>query len=294
VNGQRLAVRLMVVQAAMFAAETAAVHQIGGRLSVMQLALLRGIGGLGLVLCLAGDLRAVMRTRQLRLQLLRGLVSLLYLWVMMYSFSRMPFADATAISYTQVAYIALFSMLILHESVGADRWLAAATGIAGALLIAKPALGGWHAAYLIAFLGTSLNGLAFVLNRYLQREDSEATTMFYTSAVAVLGNAPALFSLAIPSGELSPWLIGVLLLGPLGMYAGIVAVRHASAALLGPYTLLRLVIGLIGGVAVFRETPDMFSIAGGVLILASCLATTCPSSSRRKRLAARDGAAEAA
>src|SRR5580698_5605632 len=216
----RFAVCLMITQAVLFTAETAAVHQIGSRLSVMHLALLRGAGGVVLALCLAGKFGvAVLRTRQLSLQLLRGAVSLLYLWVMMYSFTRMPFADATAISYTQAAYIALFSMLILHEQVGRERWLAAAIGIAGALLIVKPAFAGWSGVYFVALLGTGLNGLAFVLNRYLQREDSEATTMFYTNAVAVLGNAPALFMAGLPNSDVLPWLPGVLVLGPIGMYA---------------------------------------------------------------------------
>jgi drug/metabolite transporter (DMT)-like permease len=171
----------------------------------------------------------------------------------------------------QVAYIALFSALILHESVGRNRWLGAALGIAGALLIAKPGFGGWHLVYLVALVGTSLNGLAFVLNRYLQREDNEATTMFYTNAVAVLGNLPVLFMTGPPSLEVLPWLPGVLVLGPLGMYAGIVAVRHANASVLGPYTLLRLVISLAAGIAVFHEVPDSLSFLGAALILGGCI-----------------------
>ena len=120
----RLAIHLMILQAVLFAAETAAIHQIGTRLSVMQLALFRGVGGVVLAFLLACNFGlAVMRTGQLRLQLARGAVSLGYLWVMMYSFARMPFADATAISYMQVGYIALFSALILQEPVGRNRWL---------------------------------------------------------------------------------------------------------------------------------------------------------------------------
>jgi drug/metabolite transporter (DMT)-like permease len=268
----RFAIQLMIAQAALFAAETAAIHQIGTRLSVMQLALLRGVGGVVVAVLLARKFGlAVMRTSRWRLQLVRGAVSLGYLWVMMYSFARMPFADATAISYMQVAYIALFSVLILHEAVGRVRWLGAAFGIAGALLIAKPGFGGWHTVYLVTLAGTSLNGLAFVLNRYLQREDSEATTMFYTNAVAVLGNVPVLFTTSSLPFEVLPWLPGVLILGPLGMYAGIVAVRHANASTLGPYTLLRLVISRVAGIAVFHELPDGLSFFGAALILAGCV-----------------------
>jgi drug/metabolite transporter (DMT)-like permease len=98
-----------------------------------------------------------MKTDQLPLQLLRGFVSALYLWVLIYSFAHMPFADATAISYTQAAYIVLaFSALILNERVTTLRWIATAIGTVGALLIIKPAFLDRNVVYLAVLLGTSL------------------------------------------------------------------------------------------------------------------------------------------
>jgi len=279
VNGQRMAVGLMTGQAILFAVETAMIHHIGPRGSAMQLALLRGCGGVILVGFLAWNSGwSVLKTGQLPLQLLRGFVSVLYLWVLIYSFAHMPFADATAISYTQAAYIAVFSALILNERVTILRWIATAIGIAGALLIVKPAFGDRNIFYLAVLLGTSLNGLAFVLNRYLQRPggDSELTTMFYVNAIAVVFNLPVLAMSTVPEPEVWPWLSGVLIFGPIGMYLGIVAVRHASASSLGPYTLLRLVIAVIGGIALFREIPDLVSCLGVAAILSSCLLALAP------------------
>ena len=271
-NPERLAIQLMIGQGVLFAAETAAIHQIGARASLMLLALIRAVAGLGLAVVLARHVGlAVLRTRQLPLQLLRGGVTLLYLWVMFYAFGHLPFADATAISYTQAAYIAVFSVLILGERVTRLRWIGAAVGLVGAVLIAKPAFAGWHSAYLIALFGTGLNGLAFVLNRYLQQEDTAATTMLYTNLVPMLVNAPAVLLTGLPGTDILLWLPAILLLGPVGMYLGIVAVKHADAAMLGPYTLLRLVIGVVGGVVIFRELPDCLGACGAILILAGCV-----------------------
>jgi len=263
---------LMLAQGALFAAETAIIHHIGVGTSVIQLAVIRSAAGVMLALALARAVGSgVLRTRQLTLQLLRGAVTLLYMWVMIYSFAHMPFADATAISYTQAAYITVFSVMILGETVTSASWIAVAIGILGALLIAKPAFVGWNGAYLVALLGTSLNGLTFVLNRYLQREDSEMTTMLYSNLVPLAGNAPAFLLAGLPAPETMLWLPGVFLFGPLGMYAGIVAVKHSSASALGPFTLLRLVIALLGGMLIFDELPDVLSSCGAALILASCV-----------------------
>jgi drug/metabolite transporter (DMT)-like permease len=272
VSSDRFAIQLMIAQGVLFAAETAAIHHIGPRVPLMELALVRAGAGLLLAVVLARHVGfAVLRTRQLPLQLLRGGVGVLYLWVMVYSFSHLPFADATAISYTQAAYIALFSALILRETVTRRRWSAAAVGIAGALLIAKPAFACWNGAYLIALFGTSLNGLGFVLNKYMQREDSELTTMFYTNLVAALANIPALAMAEVPGRETWVWFPAILFLGPIGMYLGIVAVKHGNVSMLGPYTLLRLVAGLVGAIVIFNEPPDIYSAIGAALILGGCV-----------------------
>jgi len=282
-KNQRLAVGLMIGQAILFAVETAMIHHIGSRGSAMQLALLRGGAGVALVGVIAWNTGwSVMKTSQLPLQLLRGFVSVLYLWVLMYSFAHMPFADATAIAYTQAAYIAVFSALILNERITTLRWIATAIGTVGALLIVKPAFVDRNIVYLVALLGTSFNGLAFVLNKYLQRPggDTELTTMFYVNAIAVVCNLPVLATTTLPEPEVWPWLSGVLIFGPVGMYIGMVAVRHASASSLGPYTFLRLIIAVIGGIVLFHELPDLLSWLGVAAILSSCLLASAPVSPR--------------
>ena len=284
-KNRRLAVGLMIAQSILFAIETAMIHQIGARGSAMQLALLRSGAGLLLVGLLAWKTgRSVLKTTQLPLQLLRGFVSVLYLWVLMYSFARMPFADATAIAYTQAAYIAVFSALILNERVTPLQWTATAIGSVGAVFIVKPAFDG-NIVYLVALVGTSFNGLAFVLNKYLQRPggDSELTTMFYVNAVAVVCNLPILAMTTLPEPEVWPWLSSVLIFGPVGMYMGMVAVGHASASTLGPYTFLRLVIATISGIILFHEIPDLLSWLGVGAILSSCLLALAPATPRRAK-----------
>jgi drug/metabolite transporter (DMT)-like permease len=280
-KNQRLAVGLMIGQAILFAVENAMIHHIGPRGSPMLLALLRSGAGVTLVGLIGWNTGwSVMKTAQLPLQLLRGFVSVIYLWVLMYSLAQMPFADATAIAYTQAAYIAIFSALILNERITTLRWIATAVGIVGALLVVKPAFHDRNIVYLVALLGTSFNGLAFVLNKYLQRPggDSELTTMFYVNAIAVVCNLPVLATTTLPEPEVWPWLSGVLIFGPVGMYLGLVAVRNASASSLGPYTLLRLVIAIIGGIALFHEVPDLLSWLGVAAILSSCLLALVPES----------------
>jgi drug/metabolite transporter (DMT)-like permease len=267
---ERLAICLMVMQGGLFSAETALVHHLGSAISVVHFGVIRGVAGVVTAILFARRWD-IYRTEQFPIHLLRGLAALTYGWVLVYSFSRLPFADATAISYTQSIYIALFSVFILGERISRYRWLSVLLGIGGALFIAKPTFAGLGIVYVVAFLGTSLNGLSFVLNRYSNRKDKAETTMAYTNLITLIGNIPLCFFTPTPSVATLPWLTLFLLLGPLGMYVGIVALKHADASLLGPFTLVRLVIGVIAGAAIFSEFPDLLTSAGTALICLSCV-----------------------
>ena len=276
----RLAVQLMIAQSILLTAEPAVIHHLASRVSVWHFAAIRGMTGV-VIACLFARNLGVFRTKQLRLHIFRGTAGLFYSWVMVYSFSQLPFADATAISYTQAVYIAIFSVLILGETVDQRRWLAVGIGVLGALLISKPAFSDFSFVYLIALFGTSLNGLSFVLNRYANRIDNETTTMAYINLFIFVGNIPPLFFTPLPGANTVPWLALFLFLGPLGMFAGIVALKYADASALGPFTLLKLIMGIMGGMLIFREMPDLLTVAGMGLILTSCVITTVKKKSPR-------------
>ena len=76
--------------------------------------------------------------------------------------------------------------------------------------------------------------------------------------------------------ELSQSQLNAIKIGPVGMYAGIVAIRYASASSLGPYTFLRLVIASVAGSALFNEIPDRLSWLGIATILLSCVLAVQP------------------
>ena len=87
-----------------------AMHRLASSVSLWQLGLFRSIGGISLALCLAWPVGwAVFRTHHPILQLVRAAVIVAYAWVLIYSLTVMPFANATAIGYTQAVYVAFLA-----------------------------------------------------------------------------------------------------------------------------------------------------------------------------------------
>lgn len=204
---------LMLGQQLCFTCEMVSLHRVGGVLTIWQLALLRSLGGLVVVLCL---LRWAppdwWRTDQAGLQVVRALVTIGYTMVMVYAFTVIPMADATALMYTQAIYVVMLAPLILGERV-----------LVRTLFLVRPSLNHVPLVYVGVLAGTSLNGLAVVLNRYMQRRDHQLTAMFYVSALQVLAFGWAVVQ-PVPSMSLVTllWLLPVFVVGPLGTFLGIV------------------------------------------------------------------------
>lgn len=270
-----LGILLTIIQQTMFAGETALVRAMAGSLSLWQIIVMRSLGILLLSVFLGSGLRSFREFKpdQTWLLILRWVVSIGYMFVFAYSFSNLPLADSTAISYSQTLYTTAFGYLILGERVTPVMWLTVLVGFAGSLLVAHPIGGDSSTAiiYLLIILGTSLNSLYMVLGRLLQRQVSAATLMFYPSIATILVIAP----MTTDASSWHPsWLwSGLLLFGPIGAWAGTYALRYAPVAVLAPWLYTRLIVAAFVGIVVMREIPDGWTVAGLTMIVSSCLMT---------------------
>ena len=81
---------------------------------------------------------ARLRTRRLRLHVLRGLLGMSGGFLAFYAYSRLPLADAYAIIFATPLLITALSVPMLGEPVGWRRWSAVAVGFVGVLIMLRP------------------------------------------------------------------------------------------------------------------------------------------------------------
>ena len=133
------------------------------------------------------------RTRQWRLQLLRGTLVVGGSVFGYGALQRMPVAEFTAIYCLVPLAVTLVARFVMRERVSWLRWLCVAGGMTGALLVVRP---GGH----VDPLGASLALMGVVcytgfqtLTGYLARQDSPLTIQLCTSALGL-----ALMSAVLP------------------------------------------------------------------------------------------------
>ncbi len=173
--------------------------------------------------------------------------------------------------------ITMGAALFLGEDVGWRRWTAISLGFLGVLLIIRPGFEGFDPNVifvLISVLGVTVRDLV------TRRMDTGVAT----SVIAFQGFAaviPAGFLLLLMTGgqpvglESIHWLmlLGTVGAGALGYYALIQSTRVADAAVVTPFRYTRLLFALLIGVIVFQERPDLLTLSGAALIIATGLYT---------------------
>jgi drug/metabolite transporter (DMT)-like permease len=213
---------------------------------------------------------AVIRTERLGLQVVRSLLLLAATFLFFTAIRYIPLADATAIAFVSPLLVTVLSVPMLGENVGGRRWAAVVVGLVGAVIIIRPGFGdaGWVMALPLA---TALAySLYQITTRMLTTTDATTTIFFYTG---IVGTGIMLFVVPFfwSTPSLGGWLVmvGLGLLGGLGHFLVIQAFLRAPASALSPFSFITIVWTTITGFLVFGDVPDLPTIAGAAIIIAS-------------------------
>lgn len=210
------------------------------------------------------------RTRRPWLQVARAATLVCSLSALFVSLRYLPLAVATTVSFTAPLIIVALSGPILGERVGVGRWVAVFVGMIGASLVVRPGTDVFHWATLLTLLGAFFFALFNIATRVLGGFDRPLTTVLYTFTVST-----ALVSLAMPAVWVTPTTLQWLLFaasGLLGFAAHFSMARSlvlADASAVAPLHYVRLLWAIGIGLVVFDHVPDVWTLAGGALIVAS-------------------------
>jgi drug/metabolite transporter (DMT)-like permease len=215
----------------------------------------------------------LLRARRPGLQAIRSLLLLFSTMANFIALRYLQLAEATAIIFAAPLIVALLSGPLLGERVGPRRMAAVAVGFVGVLIVMRPGLGALHPIALLSFFGAVSYALYTLSTRFLASHDSTHTTLFYSGLAGVILLAPVLpFIWTWPRSGLE-WalLLSTGAWGGLGHFLLIVAHRRAPAAVLAPFIYTQMVWMLVFGWFIFDQIPDMWTLIGAGIVVASGL-----------------------
>ena len=212
----------------------------------------------------------VWRSKAPGLQVVRSLCAALAMLCGFYAIGHLPLAEFTALTFTLPLFVVLLAVVMLKEQVRWRRWLATLVGFAGVLIMVRPGAAAFDPAALVALASVLGIALAVMLVKKLPAGESHVTMLIYfclASLAITIG--PAFYAWQWPT--VFQWLllaaVGFLGVGSQAMI--IRAYRSGEASFVAPFDYLKLILAGVIGFAVFAEIPDLWTVAGAGVIVAS-------------------------
>jgi drug/metabolite transporter (DMT)-like permease len=278
---------LVLLAVTLFSCSDALSKQLAASLPAIEIAWLRYVGFVALVLpvVVAQGGPAVLRTRHLRLHVLRALGLLGSTVIFVAGLAYLQMAEATATSFVAPIFVTALSIPLLREKVGVRRWEAVVVGLVGVLIIVRPGGGGFQLAALFPVASALCWAFALVFTRMMSGE-AAITTLAYAALIGI-----GVSSLLLPFHWVTPSAteIGIAALMALASTTAqwliILAFRQADASLLAPFSYVQLLSSVAFGYLLFAAVPDLWTWVGAAVIVASGVYTA-----HRERVRARERA----
>jgi drug/metabolite transporter (DMT)-like permease len=218
------------------------------------------------VIAQSGELSQLRITKP-ALHIMRGLMMLTTTMLGFSSLRYVPVADFTAIVMLTPLVVTLASTRLLGEHVPPLRWLLAAGGFVGVLIIIRPLSHEFEPAVLLV-LALVVVGAGFqILTAHMMRTESASHTHLSSGITGLLVMSCALpfFWQALP---LKIWLLMALvgLAASTGHLLLNLSFKRIPASVATPYLYAQMGFAALGGWLVFGRAPDAYSWLGMGLV----------------------------
>ena len=210
------------------------------------------------------------RSNNLKLQIIRSLLSILESGFFVLSFKYLSLANAHSIGALAPIIIVVLSVFILNEKVSIKTWVAIFIGFIGVLIVIRPGSDVFSVKSFIPLIAAFFLGLYQIATKKMTEYDAPEVSLFYSSLVGIFITSIITFFFWQPVNLKSLWFflpIGIFF--SLGIYFQILALKNARASIIQPFHYTLIFWAIIFGFFFYEDIPDLFTILGAIIITTS-------------------------
>ena len=238
-----------------------------------QIAFFRNVFGLAFLLPLLMRSRfAILRTKQIGLHALRGVINMAAMLMFFTALSISPIAKVTALGFTAPIFMAILAVLVLGERFRIYRWSAIFSGFVGMLIILRPGLVAIDTGALLVTTSAALWAVAMIIIKIQSQTESSLTIVAYMGIfLGIFSIGPALWVWQ-PFGLKTLGLMVLIgLFGSIAQMAISQSLKETDPTALMPFDFLKLIWTAMIGAWFFAEIPDIYTWIGATVIFLSGL-----------------------
>ena len=267
---------LLMITGSLFAALMAALIKMSGGLPTAEKLFFRSAVGTVIMGSIIFRNHGFFWGRNKKLLSLRGVLGFSGLALYFLAIERLPLGNAVVLNQVSPFFTIFFALLFLQEKVSGKQWLATVIAICGVVLVIKPTSGYTLLPALAGLFSAVFSGASHVVIRELRKTDTPGMIVFYFTGMTCLVSLPFMLGGRFQAPTL-------LQLGSL-LAAGVAATvsqwllscayRYSKAGDLSIYLYANTVFATLLGFILWREIPDVLSLAGIVLVLTGACINT--------------------
>ena len=210
------------------------------------------------------------KSKKIKLQIFRSLLSVIESGCFVLSFKYLSLADAHSVGSLAPVIVVALSAIFLKEKVSTKTWIAIFVGFIGVLIILRPTSSIFDPKALLPLLAAFVLGLYQVVTKKVSEHDTTETSLFYTSIIGIFIMsllASNFWSPVSSSSYILFLIVGIFF--SLGIYLQIIALSMANASIIQPFHYTLIFWAIIFGYIFYNDIPDLFTIVGAVIITLS-------------------------
>lgn len=188
------------------------------------------------------------------------------------TFKLLPFADATALSFTSPLATAALAFLLLKEQVSWEQVAMMAVGFGGVVIMAQPSGHALHWGVLWALIFAFADAYCWVsVKKHASRMAMPHIVFLMNGVAAVITGICTVFFWETPTWLDLSFLILLGFGGGVGQLCVSYAYKYAPAAQVAPLNYTAMVWSLLAGWFIWHEAPSVSMLLGASLIVLSGL-----------------------
>jgi len=270
-RGPVLGMVCILIATFFFSTTNAIIRALSSDLPPVEIAFFRSLFGMLLLLPLAVWYGSnSIRTRRPELHLARGVLHAVSMILWFVALSMVSLAEAAALEFAAPIMATIIAILFLGEVARMRRLIALAVGIIGVFIVVRPGFEAVSWGQILVLISVALWAGCQLIIRELGRTDSAFVQGFYTVVIFV----PITAVVAIPVWVWPTWTeLGVSFIIALSSTIGIwfygEAFRRAEMTAILPLESTKLIWGVLYGLVLFSEEPEILTLVGGIVIFAA-------------------------
>ena len=220
----------------------------------------------------AGGFKRTLASKKIHLHVARAFLGMVSFYFMTHGFHELGMATSYTLIFAAPFIATILSIFFLGEKIRIYRWCAIAAGFTGVLVVLRPGVVPLEPAALGILFGACCYATSTILIRKIGEQEPLLAFSFYSVVACIVTFGTITISKGnslLPAPEHMWFFLATAFFQIFANFATSRAFSSGETSTVAPFHYIQLLWGILFGYTIFNQGIDLWTAAGGFIIVAS-------------------------